>query len=352
MTVTLSNHPIYFFVPVALWPETLPNRADENWPGYGIGIYAWTVQTHLRLKAAGLSCELTSHLPEKGIVLCHSNALRSVELAPAPERFVICMKAEAPMSAIALMHIVQNPSETSLSKDCYFIPHWPQPQLIARDASRGDRFENIAFYGHQNSLAPELMSHDWQVALSERGLRGRTISNTNRWNDYTEIDTGWNDYHDVDAVVAVRSFNAWRRLVTRGFSNKPATKLYNAWLSGVIPILGAESAYQLTGTPGEDYIEVVSFSELLGSLDRLKSSLVSRQALVEQGQIIARKYTPENIVRKWQIFLELVAIPAYVRWCRLTQWQQKQVLIAAKTNSYIDKANRRGQRLLFPSESG
>ncbi|MEO1634635.1 MAG: hypothetical protein AAFS04_06100 [Cyanobacteria bacterium J06631_9] len=350
--MTLQPYPIYFFIPATLWPETMPSSPDENWSGYGLGIYAWTVQTYLRLRAAGLSCELTSELPPSGIVLCHSNALRSVKAAANAERFVICMKAEAPLSAIALMHVVQNPSEISLSKDCYFIPHWPQPQLIPRNAARGDQFKTVVFYGHQDSLASELRSHAWQVALSERGLEGRTISNTNRWDDHSAVDTGWNDYHDVDGVVAVRSFNPWHRLVTGGFSNKPATKLYNAWLSGVIPILGAESAYRQTGTPGEDYLEVGSFSDLLSSLDRLKEDLTLRQQLIANGQIKSGKYTPEGIVTKWQNFLELVAIPAYIRWRQLPEWQQKQALVSAKLNSYLNKVNRRGQRLLLFSGSG
>ena len=349
--MTSLGYPIYFFLPADLWPEELPSSPNENWPGYGLGMYAWTVQTYLRLRAAGTACQLTERLPDEGIVLCHSNVLRSVQCVPAPRRFLICMKAEAPLSAIAPMHVVQNPTEASRVANCYFLPHWPQPQLIPRDPVRGDRFETIAFFGHQNSLAPELMSHAWQVALAERGLRSRTISNTNPWHQYEKVDASWNDYHDGDAVVAVRSFSAVQQVVTGGFSNKPATKLYNAWLGGVIPILGTESAYRQTGQPGETYLEVRSFSELLDGLDRLRSDAAARHLLIAHGQAQAEQYRPENIVREWQTFLEKVAIPSYLQWCEYGSWQQQRALAVAKVASVWNRAVRRGQQQILRSFS-
>ncbi|MEL6469423.1 MAG: hypothetical protein AAFQ74_06815 [Cyanobacteria bacterium J06623_4] len=343
------GYPIYFFLPADLWPGEMPSAPDENWPGYGLGMYAWTVQTYLRLRAAGTACQLTDRLPDEGIVLCHSNVLRSVQFVPAPKRFLVCMKAEAPLSAIATMHVVQNPTEASRAANCYFLPHWPQPQLIPRDPARGDRFETVAFFGHQNSLAPELMSHAWQVALAERGLRSRTIRNTNPWHQYDKVNAGWNDYHDVDAVVAVRSFSAVQRGVTGGFSSKPATKLYNAWLGGVIPILGAESAYRRMGQPGENYLEVLSFSDLLDRLDRLRTDVAMRRTLIARGQAQAEQYKPENIVRKWQTFLEVVAIPSYLRWCEYGGWQQRRALAIASLTSVWDRAVRSGRRQILRS---
>lgn len=310
-------------------------------------MYTWTIQTYLRLKAAGTDCRLTAELPEAGIVLGHSNALRSVTVPPAPRRLVICMKAESPLSAIATIHIVQNPSEASVAGDRYFIPHWPQPQLIARDASRGDRFETVAFYGHQNSLAPELQSPAWQAALAKRGLTQRTISNTNPWHQHTTIDTRWNDYHDIDAVVAVRSFNPWQRQLTKNFSNKPATKLYNAWLSGVIPILGVESAYRQTGESGKNYVEANSLPSLLTALERLRSDVAGRRALLTRGQHCATQFTAESVIREWQAFLEKVAIPAYVGWCNLSSAQQKQAYRQARFNSLLNKAANRSRCALL-----
>ena len=344
--------PIVFFIPSALWPDTLPDSPDQNWAGYGLGVYAWTIQTFLRLRAAGIRCQLTQHLPAAGIVLCHSNALRSVEIPPAPRRLLICMKAEAPLSAIAHLHIVQNPVEAAPTRNCFFIPHWPQPQLIPRQASRGDRFETLAFFGHRASLAPELQSDRWQAALAERRLKFKIIANTNAWNQYSGLDTGWNNYCDIDAVVAVRSFNPWQRRLSSGFVYKPPTKLYNAWLSGTIPILGAESAYRHTGRRGQNYVEVKTFQQLLDSLDRLRAEASWRRSLVTKGQICAQKFTPERIVSIWQDFLEQQAIPAYAQWCSSPIWQQQAALVTMRSASYINRGSGRSRRLLLKMLAG
>ncbi|MEL6815119.1 MAG: glycosyltransferase [Cyanobacteria bacterium J06598_3] len=343
--------PITFFIPPALWPDDLPMVLGENWAGYGLGLYAWTVQTYLHLKKAGLTCQLTSELPTEGIVLCHSNALRSVVIEPLPSRLLICIKAEAPLSEWASLHIVQNPRDVSVAANRYYIPHWPQPQLIERDKSRGDRFETVAFFGHEDNLAEELRSYAWQVALAERGLKGRVVANTNHWNQYSNLDTGWNDYHDVDAVIAVRSFDPVRRWLTGGFAGKPPTKLYNAWLAGSIPILGVESAYREIGQRGKDYIEVKSFESLLDKLDRLKADVAMRRALMKAGRVRSRSYTPDKIVRKWQIFFNAVAIPAYAEWCEYSTAQRRRVMLNAKALSYLDRGMRRGQRFLLESLS-
>lgn len=342
-------------MPAALWPSDLPTDPDQNWAGYGLGIYAWTVQTFLRLRAAGVTCELTRQLPTEGIVLCHSNVLRSVGMtideAAEPGRFIICIKAEAPLSAIAPMHIVQNPSEASLAANRYFMPHWPQPQLLSRSPGRGDRFENLAFFGHDNSLAIELSSPDWQQALAKRELRWQTVANTNHWNQYHNLSTRWNDYRDVDAVIAVRSFDLWQRRLTNHFSNKPATKLYNAWLGGVIPILGVESAYRQTGNrvrdDRQDYVEVKSFSKLLMALDQLQENAEWRRSLLARGVAQQQDYTPEKIVRKWQVFLEAVAIPAYREWRNYAPRQRRQAMMAAKLSSSLNRVSARGRRVLL-----
>lgn len=339
--------PIAFFIPKSLWPQDFPTTVAENWAGYGLGLYAWTIQTYLQLAAAGTNCTLTSQLPETGIVLCHGNVLRSTHIPVSSRRLLICIKAEGPLSAIAQLHIVQNPTEASFFTNRYFIPHWPQPQLLPRDQSRGDRFENLAFFGHQDNLAKELQSYAWQVALAERGLRGRVVANANPWNQYRNLDVRWNDYRDIDAIVAVRSFNPWRRWLTGGFSYKPATKLYNAWLAGAIAILGIESAYRKTGQPNKDYAEVASFKSLLNSLDRLKADREWRRSLITQGDVRGREYTPEKVVRKWNTFLAAIAIPAYQEWTSYTPWQRQQSLLVAQTASQLNQTVRNSRKILF-----
>ncbi len=190
----------------------------------------------------------------------------------------------------------------------YYLPHWAQPRLIPRHSSRGDRFEKIAFFGHSTNLAPELQAPHWQKQLEALGLEWVRVINHNRWDNYHQIDNRWNDYREIDAVVAVRSFNP-----RQTYPHKPATKLYNAWLSGVPAILGAESAYQIEGEKNVNYLEVTSLAELIAALKRLKTNPALRHILVKNGWIRAQDFTSEVITQKWHNFLIEIAIPTFYK---------------------------------------
>ena len=300
-------------------------------------MYAWTVQTYLKLQEAGFACQLTDQLPEEGIVLFHTNATRGANIQPGPKRLLICLKAEATLCAQAQLHVVQNPYETSRSLGCHFIPHWPQPGLKPRLFERQNRFENIAFLGHRDSLAAELMKLNWEKQLQQRGLNWLPVINTNAWDSHQVIDTCWNDYQRIDAIVAVRQFHLRRPR----YRSKPATKLYNAWLASVPAILGCELAYRAEGSAGVDYLEANSMAELLTCVDRLQQDVVFRTKLVKKGQIRSIYYTPEVITQRWQQFLSEMAIPAYQAWRRCSQWQRQGQYWRAKVFNYCDRAIRR-----------
>ncbi|MEL7508316.1 MAG: glycosyltransferase [Cyanobacteria bacterium J06633_23] len=328
---------IYFYIPTPFWPAQLPASSADNWAGFGLGIYAWTVQTYLKLREAGVMCQLTDQLPEAGVVLFHANATRGGDIVPGPRRLLICMKAESPLCSQAQLHVVQNPCEASRFLGCYFMPHWPQPGLLPRLSERQNRFETIAFLGHRNSLAAELLGAEWETQLQRRGLNWQPVINTNGWNAQQSIDTRWNDYQTIDAIVAVREFQVQRP----SYRSKPATKLYNAWLAGVPAILGRELAYRAVGTPGVDYLEVNSVTELLSCLDQLQQDKTVRQALVKRGYRQALTYTPEVITQRWQQFLTRVATPAYHAWCNRPDWQQTVQRWQAKLLNYCDRTSRR-----------
>ncbi|MEO0455372.1 MAG: hypothetical protein AAF152_02150 [Cyanobacteria bacterium P01_A01_bin.114] len=329
--------PITFYIPPAFWPQDLPTDANQNWPGFGLGIYAWTIQTALRLQAYGFPCQLSDRLPKTGILLFHSNALRAGPLRPSPQRLPICIKAEALPCPYTPLHIVQNQQETRLGQH-YFMPHWPQPGLLRRDRSRGNRFETIAFLGHRNSLAPALQAQRWRDQLAELDLTWQPIVNENAWHDYTALDSRWHDYRQIDAIVAIRSFDQ------RRYSHKPATKLYNAWLAEVPAILGPESAYRATGHSGRDYLEADSSATLIHHLKQLKRSTKLRKALVNEGIRQVKLYQPQHICQKWCDFLEQVAIPAYDRWCTQPNWRRWQ-LTQAGLHGYSVRVQGRLMRL-------
>ncbi|WP_041918483.1 hypothetical protein [Gloeocapsa sp. PCC 7428] len=307
--------PIYFYLPQPYFPHTLPATAAENWAGYGLGIYTWTLQTYFRLQAVGFPCQLVSSPPKEGIVLFHRQALQFRPLKPQSRLLLICLQADKQPCTVAHLHVVQNPTD-SRSPHSYYLPHWSQPGLIPRNPERGDRFETIAYFGHACSLAPELKAPAWQYQLAALGLRWQPIINHNSWHDFCQLDCRWNDYSNIDAIVAIRSFHS-----EQTYLYKPATKLYNAWLAGVPALLGAESAYRAIGQANMNYLEVSSYSELLATLIRLKSSAAARQRLVCNGALSALQFLPEQITENWCQFLLNVAIPAWQRRCQRNRQQ-------------------------------
>ncbi|MBE9065999.1 glycosyltransferase family 1 protein [Leptolyngbya cf. ectocarpi LEGE 11479] len=326
---------IFFYIPAPFWPARLPTTSAENWAGFGLGIYAWTVQTYLKLREAGVVCHLTSQFPDEGIILFHGNATRGATISPGPKRLLICLKAESPLYSQAQLHVVQNPHEASSGR--HFMPHWPQPGLLPRLPERQDRLENIAFLGHRDNLAADLLTPHWQAQLQQRGLRWIPVVNTNPWNSAQSIDTRWNDYQQIDAIVAVRRFS----LSCPGYRSKPATKLYNAWLAGVPAILGRELAYRAEGRVGVDYLEANSMDELLSCLDLLRQDVARRRHIVQQGRCQAAHYTPAAITQRWQQFLCEVAIPMYELWCNRPVWQRQIHQGKARLLSYCDRTQRR-----------
>ncbi|MDJ0703217.1 MAG: hypothetical protein QNJ46_08055 [Leptolyngbyaceae cyanobacterium MO_188.B28] len=320
--------PIYFYIPKRYWPAYIPQCTDENWSGFGLGIYAWTLQTYLRLKADNFPCQLVDTLPTEGIMLVHRNILQTHRplLKPNSNLLLICLKAEALPYPYAQLHIVQNPVESLTHKHSYFLPHWPQPGLIPRDPSRGARIETVAFFGHTNNLAPELKHDNWAKQLQELGLQWRPVVNTNNWDSHHTLDTRWNDYSQIDVVVAVRSFDRRQTQLYQQYRSKPATKLYNAWLAGTPAVLGPESAYRAERQHELDYLEVNSIADLIGALKQLQRDRSLHQAIIQNGLRRAQAIQPANITQHWRQFLEDVAAPTYYQWRTSSTWSQQIVL--------------------------
>jgi hypothetical protein len=303
----------------------LPASADEPWPGFANGLYAWTVQTYLRLRAAGIPCELVDTLPETGIVLLHRNGFRHHPqgIAYRRDRLVVCFQGDLPPHPSAQVHLVQNPAAAHPQRDCYFVPHWPQPGLIPRDSQRGDRVETVAFLGHRHNLAPAFQTSDWRQMCAELRLTWQVQASDHRWDQPHTPGVNWHDYRHVDAIVAVRSFDPRDYRRTQGFRHKPPTKLYNAWLAGVPAILGVESAYQQGGQPGQDYIEVSSLAAVRAALVRLKTDAPWRQALIDRGRHRAQALTSTALTATWQRLIHDTLVPCYDQWQRRSTWSQQ-----------------------------
>jgi len=323
----MTNHlpPIYFYIPQADWPTgnmlESPNSYQEVYKNCrSTGTFNWILQTYLRLKEDGFPCELVGSLPKEGIIIAWTTTI-SQDLRPDSKQLLIIVFADKSRHPYAQLQIAQNKQEVlhpyRLIGDRYlhpgrkyYMPHWPQPSLIPRDPTRGDRFENVVYLGRKENLAPELKNSSWQEQLTSLGLRFQIVDSPEQWNDYSE----------VDAVLAVRSFGR------DSYDWKPASKLYNAWCAGVPAILGCESAYQAERKNELDYIEAVSLNDVISALKQLKTDRELRQAIAENSRSRSADIQPERLVAQWRIFFKETAIPAYEHWCNSSEATRQMFL--------------------------
>lgn len=307
---------VRFFVPL---PERtdLPSSVHEYWPwisrsGFDAwGPFSWTFQTFLQLRHHGIPCELVSEMPGDGVVIAHRDFLPD-DLHPGDDRLLVCLLADRDEPGFigrhpwAQFHVVQNPADPRLSRPdplwpAAYMPYWPQPGLVPRDATRGDRFETAAFFGYPHNLAPELQDQEWAARLQALRLR---------WD--VRLRAQWHDYSDVDVVIAVRTFAPGR-----SFPGKPPSKLHNAWHAGVPAILGPESAYRESRRDPLDYVEVDSLPATIAALQSLRDNPALRRAMARNGQARATELLPARLAERWHHLIVESLAPAWRRWCEL-----------------------------------
>jgi hypothetical protein len=341
--------PVYFYVPSAKLVEAAPDHISQYWlwvdeaikqaPAVRpkdqrsctwAGPYNWTIQTFLYLKAYGFPCALTASLPERGVILAHSDFLPTF-LGPESQQFIVELKPDRVLSCIyANFVIVQNRNDPirrgirRLLIKSAFMNYWPQPGLIPRDVGRGDRFENICFMGNpeQFLISPERLA----LKLKELNLKWEMVPRHR-----------WHDYSNVDAVVAVRAPKGTRgRRGTQHLPNrKPATKLYNSWLAGVPAVLSPEIAYQQLKKSELDFLEARDIREILRAIKRLMRNPALRQSMADNGRIRGQEFKPDNIAREWIRVLKEEIIPRYRLWSQ-SAYRRRWFLFA---RNYAYKTN-------------
>ncbi len=269
------------------WLEGEPRQIEP--PGKASTAQNWILLTFSRLAKSGMQVSLSHRMPDEGVVIAMTGNLPKGFRAPAGV-YLVGIVADGLPHPACHFHVLQNAAHAKRVPRSVFLPHWPQPGLIARDPGRGDRFDNMVFYGDPINLAPEFRDPGFAAGIRDKFGITLVIPDTSRWHDYSE----------TDAVLAIRA------LGSRPFLRKPATKLYNSWLAEVPFLGGSDSAFSADGCPGLNYLRCTRLEDVDTALQRLRDDPDFRRRLVREGYQAAERFLPANVCERWAAFLNRI----------------------------------------------
>lgn len=201
------------------------------------------------------------------------------------------------------------------------LPLLPQRGLIPRSEDRGARLETIVLKARAENVPAYAMDAGFIAELRSLGLELAI---------HTQKDTPnrWHDFSDVDAVLCTRAESVFDVGDTT-YRRKPATKLINAWVAGVIPIIAGEASYlaELALEP-KSAVQADGRDQIVAALSRLASSPAEREEVLAAGRRTRERFEVGRIVALWWVTLKgvgsvprvgvvaemLRAVPAAVLW--------------------------------------
>lgn len=292
------DHPVTFFLAgddatLAAWRALQPDLEPQRMV---LGEDYWIVQTWARLRDAGVPVVLANRVPEDGIVVFYAGDKRAVwtQLRRGQRVLLAAVRSDRHPVGFADVEIVQNAASADGVRTLH-LPHWPQPGLLPRDPARGDTVRTVLFPGTPRNLDPGFRSREWNEFLARRGLVFRTHAES-------AGAPAWNDYREVDVLLAIRP-------EAMGFMrNKPAWKLYNAWLAGVPAILGPEAGYRELRRDPLDFLEAETPAGAMQALQRLQDEPGLYPAMVANGFERGRECTVAAVLAEWRRLLEALAV--------------------------------------------
>jgi hypothetical protein len=296
---------VYFYHPdFSNYTEDQILALEEDWRYFATGPKVWIVQTYIRLKKAGYPVIAISEPPKTGVVVLHYEQFTTFwNSAPSTRGIVtVVVRADRIENKFSDFEVLQN-QHFADEKKLFFIPHWPQPNIIQRNNARGTTIKNIAFKGFLSNLHPILESDEWKQFLAQRNIEW--IADGQQWDSldarYDLIN--WNDYSETDLIVALRQDLA------RNYPDKPASKLINGWTAQVPCILGPEIAYQELRRSELDYIEVNDLKPLMVAVDHLINNPDVYQKMISNGISRAKEFSVDSIIERWGKLLFEKIIP-------------------------------------------
>jgi len=259
----------------------------------------WVLQTFLRLSHAGYPVLASSRPPERGIAVFHARHGESIfsMLAGYRETILVAIRGDYRESLFADFEVVQNGRWADGNRN-HFIPYWPQPGLIPRDPSRGDRVECVSFKGFDLNLHPYFRTGDWTDWVHSEGYTWSNDSLPHGPSERDGVRAAWHDYGQTDVIVALRP-DPRRKHELRGYTAKPASKLTNAWHARTVAILGPEYAFRECRRSPLDFIEIDKPEDAKGALSELRRRPDLFRAMIENGVRRAEEFSQERIVSAW-----------------------------------------------------
>jgi hypothetical protein len=282
---------------------------------------------YLMLKDQGLDVEICHDYPKNGILLIHRAHVK--KFIWNPDLFVVSLQWDYRRDDRAQMHMVSNHFKTtraslslldrwSFAAQQYYVPPIMHPVIIPRDSSRGDLFEQVAFIGDPKNLDKAFRTGTFEQAVEEMGMRFTIRSDPDKMADFS----------DIDVAMAIRK-------IGQVISNKPPTKLINAWRGGVPSILGCEIGFREARQNEYDYIEADSVEEVLEALQKLKKDLECRHRMIENAAKRAEPFSAEGQQKTWVSFFKEVVLPSSQAWQKRSRLYKHSFLCVRWSRHFI-----------------
>jgi hypothetical protein len=304
-----ATPPVRFVCPArVVWPELpvappVPEIGPQRLSDLSDGIVdCWLLRTYYHLARAGLSVSVGEALDPAAINIV---APRDFGRRQARgDAFTVVARGDAHLCMLADFVIEQNgqrgPGPLRLS-----IPHWPQPGILPRDPARGERVERLVYKGRRYNLSEAFRSQDFADRLGELGVELEIDGF-----DTLRGEHRWNDYRSADLVLAARNLTRYDAC------RKPASKLVNAWLAHVPPLLGPEPPFAELRRSPHDYMEIRTPDDVIAAVRRLRETPGLHAAMTAQARLRAAEYREAEMTRRWVEALSGPIAAAFRRWRR------------------------------------
>jgi hypothetical protein len=262
------------------------------------GVDVWIVQTYLHVRDAlaadGWTVRFSDRFAPGTICVAHWDELHRLRWR-APLAHIVGVRADRPPLHVADWVVRQNTLQEDDDHQVG-IPNWPQPGIVARDPSRGDRVQRIGYFGRL-AMAPAFFADPaFRDRLAALGL------------EFVPSENDWQNYRDIDVVIAFRT------APTRLLQQKPVTKVSNAWLAGVPAIVGPEPAYLQVKRDDIDMFVAQDANAVIAALAALIREPARYRAMRDRARSRAAEFDVPAIRERWLAFFRQRVAPAFDRW--------------------------------------